>query len=487
MIEDVKVLKVARVKCQQELMFFTRYYFKQKSFRKFIVSEHHRIICEALEKVLRGETTRLIINIAPRYSKTELAVKNFIAHALAVNPSAKFIHLSHSDDLALDNSEEIKDIVSSAEYQQMFPEVQIKKDAKSKKKWYTTMGGGILAASASGQVTGFGAGKVDEEISEDDLDEFTAYDKEGFAGALIIDDPIKPDDAESDLKRERVNQRFESTIRNRVNSRKTPIIVIMQRIHTNDLCGYLQAIEPGVWTVVKLPSINPDGTALWPHKHTIEELKALRDINPYIFDTQYMQDPKPKEGLMYPTLKEYESIPLEKIEAIKSYTDTADEGIDFLCSIAYKVTRIGIFITDVIYTQKPMEFTETEVPIQLDKHEVQHADIESNNGGRGFARVVEKNLRMMGNTKTRIKWFHQSQNKEVRIFNASGQVANMIFFPKGWAQMWPQFYLSMTNYMKTGKNAHDDGPDVVTGIWEKNANYYLAKSKSKTNIDQVFY
>src|SRR5687767_8971707 len=106
--------KVARYRCLSEMLFFTRYCFKKKTGRKFVIGEHHQLISAALDRVLRGECRRLIINIAPRYGKTELAVKNFIAAGLAINPQAKFIHLSYSDNLALDNSEEVRDMVQES-------------------------------------------------------------------------------------------------------------------------------------------------------------------------------------------------------------------------------------------------------------------------------------------------------------------------------------------------------------------------------------
>lgn len=102
-----------------------------------------------------------------------------------------------------------------------------------------------------------------------------------FAGAIVIDDPIKPEDALSETIRERVNNRFESTIRNRVNSRNTPIIIIMQRLHEHDLCGYLQEIEPEEWTVLSLPCIwhdeNGQEQPLWEFKHTLEDCTKSRD------------------------------------------------------------------------------------------------------------------------------------------------------------------------------------------------------------------
>ncbi|MEG2495582.1 MAG: hypothetical protein RSB32_07795, partial [Mucinivorans sp.] len=235
---------VAKNWCLMGSLNFTRYMFHQKTGNKFIVGDHHRIICDALDKVINGEIKRLIINIAPRYGKTELAVKNFIAYGLAVNPKSRFIHLSYSDDLVLDSSKEIQQTVTAEYYQQLFPATQV--DSRNTKKWYTSAGGGLYAVSAAGQVTGFGAGQVDTE--QQNMDEFTTSSESIFAGAIVIDDPIKPEDALSDNVRERVNNRFETTIRNRVNSRNTPIIIIMQRLHEHDLCGYLQDIEPDEWT-----------------------------------------------------------------------------------------------------------------------------------------------------------------------------------------------------------------------------------------------
>jgi predicted phage terminase large subunit-like protein len=335
--------------------------------------------------------------------------------------------------------------------------------------------------SSSGQVTGFGAGLVDEEDDAEqtefaeELDALTSCieTSEGFGGAVIIDDPIKPDDARSDIIRNKVNQKFETTIRNRANSRKTPIVIIMQRLDEDDLCGYLQRLEPEEWTVLSLPCIYTDEEtskekSLWPFKHTLQELYKLRDKNRFVFDTQYMQNPKPLEGLMYENpFKEYEVIPATRKHKRKNYTDTADTGEDFLCSIDYIETEIGNFVLDVLYTQKSMEYTETKTAQMLTKDAIEKAVIESNNGGRSFARAVESQCRMLENRLTRFAWFHQSDNKQVRIFNNSAAVNNLTYFPKGWDKMWPEFYRDITNYMKVGQNAHDDAPDALTGTVEE--------------------
>lgn len=462
--------KILRAFCTLSTLNFTQHFFKMKMGKDFIVNTHHQQICNALDQVIDGKIKRLIINIAPRYSKTELAVKNFIAYGLMLNPASKFIHLSYSDDLANDNSEEIRDLVKSSEYQAIAPYVQIKKTTDSKKKWYTTAGGGVYAVSAAGQVTGFGAGSVDEEAElSKQIDEINSTNV--FSGAIVIDDPIKPDDALSDTIRERVNNRFESTIRNRVNSRNTPIIIVMQRLHEHDLCGYLQELEPDDWTVLSLPCIyndeNGNEKALWEHKHTLDELRKIEKNNSFVFQTQYMQNPKPLEGLMYREFRTYETIPFSNYAIKKNYTDTADTGSNYLCSICYDELPNGNYITDILYSKKPMEYTEPKTIEMLSKNETKIANIESNNGGRGFARNVEKGIREIGNSFTQIEWFHQSENKNVRIFTKANEVNNLTFFPVGWEHRWPEFAAHIKSYRKEGKNAFDDAPDALTGTVEK--------------------
>lgn len=468
---------------------FTKYFFLQRNKRKFIVNRHHELICDALDKVLEGKIKRLIINIAPRYSKTELAIKNFIAEGFALNPSAKFIHLSYSDDLAKDNSDEVRELVKSAEYQRLFPWVRVSNTTDSKKKWDTTIGGGVYAVASGGQVTGFGAGSVDDDPDElnrmiNDIDTLCGESDYLFSGAILIDDPIKPEDAQSETLRERINNRFETTIRNRVNSRNTPIVIIMQRLHENDLCGYLIDSEPEEWTVLSLPALyfDEDGMecALWPFKHTVEELRKLEKTNSYVFNTQYMQNPQPKEGLMYGPFKKYGIIPRTKRAIKKNYTDTADTGADYLCSIDYIETEVGNYILDVLYTQKAMEYTEPATAGMMTRNGIAISNIESNNGGRGFSRNVESQLRMQGNNSTKVNTFHQSDNKKVRIFTRSAEVMNLTYFPEDWERRWPEFAKHIKTYRKDGESAHDDAEDALTGTIEmrgKNVNDFKLYDK----------
>jgi len=203
---------ILRDELEADPLLFMRYFFKQRMGINMIVSPHHEAIMRTLQRVFSGEITRLIINISPGYSKTELCTINMMAYGLAINPRAKFLHLSYSHSLALLNSSTARGIVKSPAFQSMWP-IELKDDADSKAMWWTEQGGGVYATSSAGQVTGFRAGHMEK----------------GFTGALIIDDPVKPDDAYSEVMRGGVNNRYNETIASRLAVESVPIIVIMQR------------------------------------------------------------------------------------------------------------------------------------------------------------------------------------------------------------------------------------------------------------------
>jgi len=467
---------------------FVRLSEKFESLKKYICEDFYLDKVLSVESV--GEMDLIDIEVEGTHNfignglvshNTLLVSQMFIAMGLAVNPLSKTIHLSYSGQLTMDNSMAVKDIVNCEYFQHVF-DTRIKYGSDTKSKWSTEQGGGLYATSTLGQITGFGAGLVDEEETEEEqernIDEYAATFNPGhFNGAIVIDDPIRPEDALSDVVREKVNRRFETTIRNRVNSRNTPIIIIMQRLHEHDLCGYLMETEPDKWKVISLPVLytddNGEEQALWPFKHTVEELHQLRDINPFVFETQYMQNPKPLEGLMYSQgFRTYSTIPASRHHIIKAYCDSADTGADFLCDIIYVETETANYVLDVLYTQKPMEYTEPKTAERYTKYKVQRAIIESNNGGRGFARNVEAQCRMMGNNTTRFTWFTQTLNKQVRIFTHSAEVQNLTYFPEGWERLWPEFNTAIMGYLKEGRNAHDDaclvaGTKVATIFGDK--------------------
>ena len=226
---------------------------------------------------------------------------------------------------------------------------------------------------------------------------------------------------------------------------------------------------------------------LWDLKHSVEELRRMEEIEPIVFGTQYMQDPKPAEGLMYQSgFRTYtpEMILVGKKVKKLNYTDTADTGADHLCSISFIDTPEFIYITNVYFTKKPMEVTEPGLAKMLALDQVDKALIEGNNGGRGFARAVEKLLRKIyKNFKTQIRTFTQSKNKYVRIFTNSAQVQNTVLMPEGWDKMWPAFYKAITSYRKDNvtKNQHDDAADALTGVFEMHNSTAIKKKMRRKN------
>lgn len=212
---------VAKQMCEDSQMFFTRYFFKHRQGIKFKLNWHHELISEAIEKVMNGEIENLVINVAPGSSKTEIAVINTIARGIALNRLAKFLHISYSDDLASTNSQAARELIESEEFQELWP-CEIAVDSKAKKKWNITENGKIIggcyAVALGGQITGFRAGRMDE----------------GFQGMIIVDDPLKPEDAFSKTKREAANRKLVSTVKSRKANPKTPIVLIMQRLGEDD-------------------------------------------------------------------------------------------------------------------------------------------------------------------------------------------------------------------------------------------------------------
>lgn len=280
---SAKERAVAVDTAREDLYFYSRWMMLQRRGIKWLRAPHHPVICDALMKVYRGEIRRLILNLPPRYSKTEL-IECFVSWSLGHAPDSEFIYTSYAATLAAKNSWETREIVAHEAYREIFPSVQLRGDSQARDHWRTTEGGVVYAAGAGGTITGFGAGK----------------ERPGFGGGILIDDPHKPDEATSEVTREGVLTWFQNTLESRRNSADTPIVVIMQRLHERDLSGWL--LEGGngeKWEHVCCPAITDEGNALWPEKHTLEDLERMRLANPYVFAGQYMQTPRPLGGAFF--------------------------------------------------------------------------------------------------------------------------------------------------------------------------------------------
>ncbi len=271
---------------------FTQFFFKERTGREFVISRpigrpsHHLEIFKELTSLCRNSglsdaVTRLMINTPPRYSKT-ITVTHLVAWALAKWPDCNFLYLSYAHTLATKSTQEIRDILELATYKALFPDTRIDPSSSAKDNFLTTAGGSVYAAGFGGSITGRGAG---------------IKNCERFGGAVIIDDAHKPGEAESDTIRDRVIDTFNNTIQSRLNDGdRTPMIYIGQRVHERDLPASL--LEQN-WKQVIFPALDAAGNALDPRMHTKEQLLKMKDEMPYVFASQYQQNPIPPGGSLY--------------------------------------------------------------------------------------------------------------------------------------------------------------------------------------------
>lgn len=256
--------------------------------QKFIRSWHVDAMCQALEKVVSGETRRLIITVPPRYGKSICAAVALPAWMLGHDPSQKIMVASYGSDLAVKHARDFRTVLTSPWYAGLFPRTRLEAGGGRVDEQITTAQGGRKAVSLGGAVTGFGA----------DL--------------IIVDDLMKAGDANSPAERQRVRDYYEQTLVSRLNNKSEGrIISIQQRLHEDDLPGYL--LDKGQFTHLNLPAIATEhddiplafgksirrvpGTALWPEREPVEELARMRvEMGAYAFSAQYQQDPTPPGG-----------------------------------------------------------------------------------------------------------------------------------------------------------------------------------------------
>lgn len=380
---------------------FTRWYFPEREGMDFIEGPHHRVIGDTLDRVFTGDITRLIITVPPGYTKTEAAVVNFIAKGFHINPGARFIHSTFSDPLARENSDKILQLIALDGYQEV-KTVTVRIDSSAKDRWKTAEGGGMLAKAAGGPITGFRAGTMD---------------RTKFTGALVIDDPLKPDDAFSPTKRKNVNQRATNTFRSRLAHEGIPIIVIMQRLHSDDFVGHLLTGGTGEkWHHLNLPVVInnaepyplewthgipiehglPDGP-LWEEKHNAEEIEVLK-ADGYTFASQYMQRPVSIEGALFDMegFKWWNDGELPAIEYYAIYADTAQktgERNDFSVLQLWGKAETGIYLIDQLRNKWEAPQLEQMSIAFWDKHKGKHIrgfNVEDKASGTGLIQSLRK-------------------------------------------------------------------------------------------------
>jgi predicted phage terminase large subunit-like protein len=270
--------------------FIERSFYELNPTTHLLLASYIEAMAAKLERCRQGKTKRLIINLPPRYLKSHCASIAFVAWLLGHRPATQIICASYGQDLADKLALDTRKIMACRWYQSLFP-TRLATDKQAVNDFMTTDGGFRMATSVGGVLTGRGG-------------EF-----------IIIDDPLKPEDAYSETRRTAVNNWFDGTLLSRLNDKSTGcIILIMQRLHQDDLVGHV--LRQDDWEVVSFPAIagcdenytfetvlgdrkfvRREGAPLHAERETLAMLKATRErIGSYYFSSQYQQNPSPVGG-----------------------------------------------------------------------------------------------------------------------------------------------------------------------------------------------
>jgi predicted phage terminase large subunit-like protein len=390
----------------------------------------------------------------PRFGKST-SVQLLTEWFLGKNPRKSVITASYNEMLSSRFSRAVRNGISEKKvsgsnrlvFSDWFPGIKIKDGDSSAQIW--SLDGSFfsyLATSPGGTVTGVGA-----------------------SGLMIIDDLIK--NAEEAYNLRVLDENF-AWYSNTMLSRCEPgckKIIIMTRWATNDIVGKLTTLEPGNWRVIKMPAKNDDGTMLCDDILSAAEYEDRKNkTDPVIIAGNYQQEPYDNIDKLYGELKTYQPGMVPDGGRIEAYIDTADEGQDYLAGAVYRVVNNTAYVLDMVYTQDPMEITEGQAALMLSNNRCQVAYIESNNGGRGFSRNVERIMREIAKySSCRVVWFHQGANKMARILSTATNVCNSVIMPHDWHERWPDFHRHVIMAGRNAKMTHDDFADMLAGIVEK--------------------
>ncbi len=401
--------------------------------------------CNALQDFLLSPKKVIVINIPPRHGKSR-TLTLFVQWCLGRSIHYKIMTGSYNETLSGTFAKSVRNAIQEEDgiFGKIFPSVKIKYGEASMKKWALEGNeeANYLATSPKGTATGFGC------------------------NLMIIDDLIKSaDEAYNEELLEEHKDWFVNTMLSRTET-GFKIIIVMTRWAAKDLAGVILNKYKDDVIHINYKAVQDDGSMLCKEILSKEDFKfKTQEMDKEIVEANYNQICIDEKGKLYKNLKTYDISP--NFGTIYAYVDTADTGSDYLCCVVYGLLDKMPYVLDVLFTDEGMEITEEECANILFRNNVNLAYIESNNGGRGFARNVKRILKeKYKSNRCVIKPFTQNSNKQSRILSSSYWVMENIHFPFNWANRWKEFYKQVTQYQKKGKNAHDDAPDVLAGIYD---------------------
>ncbi len=464
--------------------------FIQKSFdivtggEVYLHNWHIDLIAQHLEACARGDIRRLIITMPPRYMKSICASVAFPAWLWGQNPNAKIIQASYSQELSTKHSIDCRKLIESHFYQALFPNTKLETSPNTKSEYLTTRKGFRLATSVGGTLTGRGG------------------------DFLIIDDPLKPQEAHSEVSRKNVNDWFDNTLYSRLNNKKDGcIIIIMQRLHEDDLVGHVLNQEE--WVHLNLPALcesreiidiapafvkayqiirNP-GEALHPERESAAELVKLRDkiLGSYTFSSQYQQNPAPYGGglIKLKWFKRYDCLPDEPPKKIFQSWDTASKAEEIhdysVCTTWYEYEH-GWYLVNVF--RERLEFPDLirQIPRHAALYNARIILIEDK--GSGISLIQDLKRR----TKLNIMPIIPKQEKQTRMIAQTPRIETGKVYIPNKADWLPTFENEIMHFPNS---RHDDQIDSMSQAlewsYEKNNIVIGFTDKMKKDIHKTRY
>lgn len=442
---------------RQDFKSFVRKVFDDVSSDDYRPNWHIDLICNEIMGMINGQNNKLIINIPPRNMKSIICSVALPAFLLGHSPETRIICVSYNDSLADKFASDCRRVMSQRWYQDLFPRTIIANNRRAISDFETTRGGGRMSTSIGGTLTGRGADWI------------------------IIDDPLKPSDAFSDTQREKVNEWYGSTLCTRLNNKNTgKIILIMQRLHENDLTGFL--IESGAgFKLLRLPAI-ADSTETWKYTNPVtgQQITHTRNIGELlhperenmdvmceirhtqgeiVFASQYQQLPAPADGNLIKAewLHYYNELPFDFNELIIACDTAAKPGQNnaysaFVILGVHRTTKT-IYLLEVIRER----LTFPELTKRAQEIYTMACTKYKTCGGAQF--VIEdassgtqliQFLRVIPKFYGRVKGIPADCDKITRFNGITPYIENgTLLFPSTAGSWWPDFYQELTRFPST--------------------------------------
>ncbi len=451
---------------------------------KLVLSPFHKQYYKVLDLFAHKVFYKLIITVPPQHGKTEGSTRKLPPYLLGLNKNRTIAICSYSGVIAQKFNRDIKRTITSDTYKKIFPDTKINERATvTAQGWKNTMDEfEVIDSHGKLKAVGVGGSLTSETVDVTIMDDLYKDWKEASSTAV----------SESTWN-------WYSTVAKTRGHNESQELMTFTRWSDQDIIGRLEekklvvnaedydCLEDAILAAGKKKYLkinfkaikegNPSwldprksGEPLYPERHDLGKLEEIRELDPTKFNSLFQGEPVNKEGLMYQGFGTYTATP--KFLTIKSYTDVADEGEDYLCSIVYGVpldeADDHLYVLDVLYTVEGITITSVQLSEMLLLHDSRMNDVESNNGGKGFGRELERLL----DNRVSVMMFYQGENKFGRIYTNSASVQRVILFPIGWETRWPEFSKSLTSFPKNGKAKHDDAEDCITGVFEKGQNNF---------------